>query len=223
MEPNPIARCRGQPAVHWPPSSWEAGSGTPHGAISFHSRGAGRHPAGSGHGFIAPFCRSCTWGNWQQKPTSPGPRLEVVITEWKELLFTRGQCQAYFLLQQGAPQERPLLSSTPSQAQIIEKFSMQPESIRIAAWTLLGNGFTWIGSDREARPGQRWVWQTEGGRKWWLWVCSPFIQQQQCCPEMASEHFLIFACRWAIRTLLGVSDMARGICVVILQSCFCPS
>lgn len=65
-------------------------------------------------------------GTWQPEPTSPTPWLEMVITEQEEPLVARGRCQARSLLHQGAPQERPALSSAPSQAQIVEKFSVQP-------------------------------------------------------------------------------------------------
>lgn len=103
--------------------------------------------------FCSSFLQDCTWRNGQREPASPGPWLEMVIAERKESLVTSGQCQTYFLLYQGDPQERPVLSSTPGQAQIIVKFSMQPESTYIAAWSLLGSGFAWTGSQREARIG----------------------------------------------------------------------
>lgn len=61
----------------------------------------------------------------------------------------------HLLLYQVAPQESPVPSSAPSQAQIIEKFSMQAENTCRAAQSLLGRGFAWIGSDSEARPGLR--------------------------------------------------------------------
>lgn len=44
------------------PSRQGSGSCTPLIGISFHCRGVGRHPVGSGLSFIAPFCRSCTRG-----------------------------------------------------------------------------------------------------------------------------------------------------------------
>lgn len=92
-------------------------------------------------------------GKWLKEPTSPGTQLEMIITERKEPLFAAGQCQIHLLLYQIAPQERPVPSSTPSQAQIIEKFFMQAENTCRAAQSLLGRGFAWIGSESEARQG----------------------------------------------------------------------
>lgn len=110
---------------------------------------------------MAPFCRSCTQRNWQQELTSPGPQLQMVIRQRKEPLFTYGQCQAYILLQQGAPQERPgALIHTQPNPDYWEIFQVTREHLQscTAAQSLLRHGFTQIGSDREARPGQRWVW-----------------------------------------------------------------
>lgn len=224
METNSTARApgRGQPAIPWPPFSQGGGSGAPLGGTSFHRHGAGRHPAGSGHGFVAPFCRSCTWGNWQQEPTFSGPRLEMVITEQKEPLVARGQCQAYFLLHQGAPQERPVLSSTPSQAQIIEKFSMQAESTFIAAWSLLGSGFAWIGSDREAGLGQRWVWQTEGVIRGGSECAVLFVPKEQlCCPGMTPGSFWYLLADGLLYIFWGVEwHSSCGICRATRHSAF---
>lgn len=122
-----------------------ARSGTPLRGISFHHQGAVRHQ-------MAPLCRSCTQRNWQQELTSPGPQLETLDRGKSHSLYM-ASAKPICYYNEELPKRDLVLSSTPSQAQMMRNFPCRAAQLHNPSWD--------EDSPRSGptdRPGQRWVW-----------------------------------------------------------------